>query len=84
MKKKLFFILGFIYRNSYITLKDINILKEKKKNSFVTTLSNSIINTFQILKLHTEGHPGGPVVKNPPASAWDMGLIPGPGRSHIP
>ena len=27
--------------------------------------------------------PGGPVVKNPPASAGDMGSIPGPGRSHI-
>ena len=43
-----------------------------------------IINIFQILKLHTEGHPGGPVVKNLPASAGDMGLIPGPGRSHMP
>ena len=26
--------------------------------------------------------PGGPVVKNPPASAGDMGSIPGPGRFH--
>ena len=26
------------------------------------------------------GFPGGPVVKNPPASAGDMGLIPGWGR----
>ena len=25
-----------------------------------------------------------PVVKNPPANAGDMGLIPGPGRSHMP
>ena len=29
----------------------------------------------------TEGFPGGPVVKNPPASAGDVGLIPGSGRS---
>ena len=31
---------------------------------------------------HT-GFPGGPVVKNPSASAGDMGLIPGPRRSHM-
>ena len=30
------------------------------------------------------GLPGGTVVKNPPANAGDMGLIPGPGRSHMP
>ena len=28
--------------------------------------------------------PGGAVVKNPPANAGDMGLSPGPGRSHMP
>ena len=28
--------------------------------------------------------PGGAVVKNPPAIAGDMGLIPGLGRSHMP
>ena len=27
--------------------------------------------------------PGGPVVKNPPDNAGDIGLIPGPGRAHI-
>ena len=30
------------------------------------------------------GFPGGTVVKNPPANAGDTGLIPGPGRSHMP
>ena len=29
------------------------------------------------------GFPGGTVVKNPPANARDMGLSPGPGRSHM-
>ena len=29
------------------------------------------------------GFPGGPVGKNPLADAQDMGLIPGPGRSHM-
>ena len=28
--------------------------------------------------------PGGAVVKNPLANAGDMGLSPGPGRSHMP
>ena len=28
--------------------------------------------------------PGGSVVKNLPASAGDIGSIPGPGRSHMP
>ena len=27
--------------------------------------------------------PSGPVDKNPPAGAGDMGLIPGPGRFHV-
>ena len=27
---------------------------------------------------------GGTVVKNPPASAGDMGSSPGPGKSHMP
>ena len=28
--------------------------------------------------------PDGPVVKNPPAKAADMGLTPGPGGFHMP
>ena len=28
--------------------------------------------------------PGGPVVRNPPANAGDIGSIPGPGRFHMP
>ena len=28
--------------------------------------------------------PGGPVVKNPPASSGDPRAIPGPGKSHMP
>ena len=30
-----------------------------------------------------QGLPGGPMVKNPPANAGDMGSIPGLGRSHM-
>ena len=35
------------------------------------------------VKYQGEGFPGGSVVKNPPANAGDMGLIPGPRRSHM-
>ena len=31
--------------------------------------------------MHIQGFPGGSVVKNLPASAGDVGLIPGSGRS---
>ena len=35
-------------------------------------------------KVKLMGFPGGAVVENPPANAGDMGLIPGPRRSHMP
>ena len=38
---------------------------------------------FINLKL-CQDFPGGPVVKNPLANAGDMGLIPDPGRFHMP
>ena len=39
---------------------------------------------FSLLKLSvTLDFPGGPVVKNLPANAGDMGLTSGPGRSHM-
>ena len=37
-----------------------------------------------LIKLDPRGFPGGVVVKNPPDNAGDMGLSPGPGRSHMP
>ena len=36
------------------------------------------------IKKWAEGFPGGPVVKNPPANAADMGSVPGQGMSHMP
>ena len=35
------------------------------------------------LRTSQGGFPGGAVVKNPPTNARDMGLSPGPGRSHM-
>ena len=37
-----------------------------------------------LLEKSIRGFPGGAVVKNPPASAGDTGLSPGPGRYHMP
>ena len=34
--------------------------------------------------MEEKGFLGGTVVKNPPANAWDMGSIPGPGRFLMP
>ena len=34
-------------------------------------------------KKHWGGFPGGPVIKNPPAIAKDIGVIPDPRRSHV-
>ena len=40
--------------------------------------------TMETIKKIGGDFPGGAVVKNPPASAGDMGSIPGLGRSHMP
>ena len=34
--------------------------------------------------MYSRDFPGGPVVKNPPASPGNSSLIPSPGRSHMP
>ena len=36
-----------------------------------------------IFKMDNHDFPGGPVVKNLPANAGDMGLMPGVGRYHM-
>ena len=36
------------------------------------------------IKKPVEDLPGGTVEKNPPANTGDAGLIPGPGRFHMP
>ena len=44
-----------------------------------------ILRLFIFVKIHqTRVFSGGPVVKNPPTNVGDTGLIPGPGRSHMP
>ena len=43
-----------------------------------------LIQIILILLKSVQGLPWGPVAKNPPANAGDMGLIPAPERSHMP
>jgi len=42
------------------------------------------IKNFSASKDIMKDFPGGSMVKNPPANAEDMSLIPGLGRSHMP
>ena len=42
------------------------------------------VGIFSYLRYSVLDFSGGAVDKNPPANAGDMGLIPGPGRSHMP
>ena len=42
------------------------------------------IHLLLLYKTRSWGFPGGPVVKNPPANATDMGPTPGLGRSYAP
>ena len=44
----------------------------------------NLITEETYFKIGSRDFPGGAVVKNPPANAGDTGLIPGPGRSHMP
>ena len=50
----------------------------------VTTFTVSATGIRAPLKMHYLGSPGGSMVKKLPANAEDMGLIPGPGKSHMP
>ena len=52
-------------------------MKNFKIKKFKVLLEYNYKNTFW-------DFPGGAVVKNPPASAGDMGSSPSPGRSHMP
>ena len=45
---------------------------------------SKIVSTVELKNLSFRGFPGGAVVRNPPASAGDVGSSPGPGRSHMP
>ena len=53
----------------------------------LVTVATFVSGLLKKKKKHTQtlntGFPGGSAVKNPPANAGDMGLFPGPGRSHM-
>ena len=51
--------------------------------SVISAVLNSGVENRMVKEMKRD-FPGGAVVKNPSASAGDMGLSPGPGRSHMP
>ena len=61
-----------------------NIEKNKRNVRFFYKLEQLLYPCQDLVKLDLSGFPGGSVVKNLPASAGYTGLIPGPGRSHMP
>ena len=63
-----------------------NILKPTSEREHVFKIKNYKFNKTDnsIKKIGKRGFPAGSVVKNPLAKAGDMGLIPGPGRPHMP
>ena len=61
-----------------------NVASRKQEQAAVTKGLSDDNNKQRIKNQRTRDFPGGAVVKNPPANAGDTGLIPGPGRSHMP
>ena len=53
-------------------------------HGLVTTFTVSATKISAPLQMHYLGFPGGSMVKKLPANAEDVGLIPGPGKSHMP
>ena len=58
--------------------REMEILRKNQKEML------KIKNTVTVMKNASGDIPAGAVVKNPPPNAGDTGLIPGPGRSHMP
>ena len=61
------------------------IRKNKHKDTITKMGKRPRLHTKNFKSIWTGGggFPGGAVVNNPPAKAGDMGLSPGPGRSHM-
>ena len=59
---------------------------QKQMCTFTVQLLIFVIHliTTLVLQEWPLGFPGDSVLKNPPANAGDTGLIPDPGRSHMP
>ena len=58
------------------------ICKETNKGFIFKVYKQPMNLNIKTIKKWAGGFPGGPVVKNPPANAADMGSVPGQGPSH--
>ena len=67
-------------------LQKSSLATKSKSLLLILYLINLFISFIELIAIKTilPGFPGGLVVKNLPANAEDLGLIPGPGRSHMP
>ena len=74
---------NFISKEAFNFQKPLRMIKEKSEIPYNSENKN-LLNKNYSDKSCTWGFPGGPEVKNPPANAEDMGLIPELGRSHMP
>ena len=81
---KVFFICLFIFhlRNPHWTVYKSTTLSVY--SFFFFFFFFQYFSTYLQLVEKVGNFPGGPVVKNLPANPGDMGLVPGPGRFHMP
>ena len=70
-----------VYQLSGLLDRPLKLKEEDKENGLQIQFE---IIQVSALKILSEDFPGDAVVNNPPASAEDMGLSPGPGRSNMP
>ena len=70
-----------VYHSKYLWIWTYYCLQ---KGTMQICFSKLHFQSSRFIRTHSWDFPGGTVVKNPPANAGDMGLIPGPGRSHMP
>ena len=60
-----------------------NVWSQGEVSSTLSFVLRCLVQADSHLRSHTVGFPGVSVVKNPPASAGDMGLISDLGRPHM-
>ena len=86
MQKTLLKIIGSWYTEYLIGVKTLTLILRWPLTHFVTLNQYLKLSRSSVLisKMKVQDFPGGTVVKNLSANAGDTGLIPGPGRSHMP
>ena len=68
----------------YVTFQTV--LENTEEETTFSFNTRYCISVIKLSVINRGDFPGGPMVKNPPCNAWDMGLIPYWGRTktHMP